>query len=408
MGLMANPGMPWAFSHKASTLPLPFKGVQDDRPRKFSFDPLTAPAFQSISAIEVFDSAHKISPAVNQKTFNLDRQGPHFAMPAYAVHSIDGHGAMAHRAQEVRAFPVSANPYPATVSHPFLKAHGLQPGMHVAAPAKSAMKQQPLGGVPVATPYSVVPVMGSLAGSYAPRNVLKSLAASAQLTIFYAGAVNVYEDVSPEKAQAIMFLAGQGACVPQTVVNPIAHVASAAPKQIACEGVYLNQSHSNPPCSGLSSPISVTSHPSTHSGTGSSSNEDLLGTKIVGGLGAAASPASQPEPPNIVNALGSAATATMVPTAVPQARKASLARFLEKRKERVMSVSPYNPSRKSPDQKTGFGPDAAGSSAKSSTASNSLMGAKEQQQQQQQAWSLGRPQKHAAADGVNLPTKLEM
>nr|GEW19727.1 hypothetical protein [Tanacetum cinerariifolium] len=31
-----------------------------------------------------------------------------------------------------------------------------------------------------------------------------------QLTIFYRGMVNVYNDMSPEKAQAIMFLAGNG------------------------------------------------------------------------------------------------------------------------------------------------------------------------------------------------------
>ncbi|KAK4400081.1 protein TIFY 7 [Sesamum angolense] len=46
-------------------------------------------------------------------------------------------------------------------------------------------------------------------------------------------------------------------------------------------------------------------------------------------------------------------------SAVPQSRKASLARFLEKRKERVMSAAPYNLSKNTSlcgtPESTGFG-----------------------------------------------------
>ncbi|CAB4265216.1 unnamed protein product [Prunus armeniaca] len=61
------------------------------------------------------------------------------------------------------------------------------------------------------------------------------------------------------------------------------------------------------------------------------------------------SPVSKMEPPKIVNAVGSVAATSLIPSAVPQARKASLARFLEKRKERVMISAPYNLSKKCPD-----------------------------------------------------------
>ena len=60
----------------------------------------------------------------------------------------------------------------------------------------------------------------------------------------------------------------------------------------------------------------------------------------------------------------SVAATPMMPSAVPQARKASLARFLEKRKERVMSTAPYNISKKSPECAT------PGSNGMSYTASS--------------------------------------
>jgi len=94
----------------------------------------------------------------------------------------------------------------------------------------------------------------------------------------------------------------------------------------------MNQLTTTPPCSRLSSPLSVSSQTGTQSGSGSTSTEEIMPAKTSG---VATTPVSKPEPQKAAAMLPSA-------SAIPQARKASLARFLEKRKERVMSVAPYN------------------------------------------------------------------
>ncbi|CAN5951425.1 unnamed protein product [Sphagnum jensenii] len=97
---------------------------------------------------------------------------------------------------------------------------------------------------------------------------------TAQLTIFYAGVVNVYDDISLEKAQAIMMLAGNANSQFSTHTDAPTSVGSSRP---------------------FSAPMS----------------------------GPQPSPAS-PAPP----------TTQTTTTAGVTARKASLARFLEKRKDR--------------------------------------------------------------------------
>jgi jasmonate ZIM domain-containing protein len=125
-----------------------------------------------------------------------------------------------------------------------------------------------------------------------------------------------------------------------------------------------------PSCPVTSCPISVVPHVATLSRSASSSNNsDSNVTKSLSPLG----PSSQPEPSsclpsklsptasppagsgapaNLTTGLGTAAirpsglstttAAAIMPRAVPQARKASLARFLEKRKERVSCTAPYS------------------------------------------------------------------
>lgn len=138
-------------------------------------------------------------------------------------------------------------------------------------------------GVPVASD-SVIPWCGT-----------KIASAPDQLTIFYGGMMKVYDGISPEKAQAIMFLAGNLAT-------------GDAPQQRA------------QPCSDVSSPMSVSSH---------------AVDQLFGG------PANTNR---VMSSLGQA-----MQSAIPQARKASLARFFEKRKERVMASAPYSLSKNTED-----------------------------------------------------------
>lgn len=207
---------------------------------------------------------------------------------------------------------------------------------------------QILGGIPVTAPHSMLPSRGSVAGTTEPWFNYKGSAAPAQLTIFYGGTVNVFEDISPEKAQAIMFLAGNG-CAPPNVVQPRFQLQASASKPAAADGACVNQTPNMLPASGLSSPMSVSSHPIGLS-DGSSGNKDDM--KISKTANISMAPLGTLEIPKIVTSLGPVGATTIMPAAVPQARKASLARFLEKRKERVMNLAPYGLSKKLPECST--------------------------------------------------------
>ncbi|XP_027360103.1 protein TIFY 6B-like isoform X5 [Abrus precatorius] len=191
------------------------------------------------------------------------------------------------------------------------------------------VKQPLLGGIPVTVPHSAIPIVGAVAGM--TESCTKPSTPAPQLTIFYAGTVNVFDDISPEKAQAIMLLAGNEFSAASNMAQPKVQVPGL--KLAAGDGVPASQSINVPPCSGLSSPLSVSSHTGAQLGSGSSSNDEFLAAKSSG---APTTSISKVETPKVVNATA------MLPSAVPQARKASLARFLEKRKERVMNAAPYN------------------------------------------------------------------
>ncbi|XP_058078840.1 protein TIFY 6B isoform X2 [Magnolia sinica] len=388
---MGGTGMQWTFSNKVSALPqfMAFKASQEERPKKMMFDHHSSSGFQPI--LTSLDSSQKHCGVITQKAFNLERQGPHFMMPAYQVHPIDGHGVSTHRSHEIRTFPVSNHSFSVAMSSPFFKIHGATAGLNMVA---NSVKQQPLGGIPVTTPHSVLPVMGSMVGTYAPRKNSKPVAAPPQLTIFYGGAVNVYDDISPEKAQAIISLAGNGSSLAANAMNLKSNqVQALAPKHVALEGILGNQSHSTSPCSGLSSPISVTSHSAGQSCGGSINTDNLMATNGSAPLASS----SQSETPKIATSVGSAAT-TLTPAAVPQARKASLARFLEKRKERVMNTAPYALSKNNTED--ALGSDVSGFISKAQTSPVALPSGKDQQ------WCLGLHKNDAI--GAKLQAKSEM
>nr|QCF46596.1 TIFY motif family protein [Pohlia nutans] len=126
----------------------------------------------------------------------------------------------------------------------------------------------------------------------APGGGKQPATSTAQLTIFYAGVVNVYDDVPFDKAQAIMLLAGSG-------------------------NTWSGSNYMNPP---VAAPAR---------------NPFLKTPMAVPSQSTPAPPAPPPRPGVVFSNIRPPPTTNVE---LPQARKASLARFLEKRKDRVRKV----------------------------------------------------------------------
>ncbi|KAI3729285.1 hypothetical protein L6452_17938 [Arctium lappa] len=236
-----------------------------------------------------------------------------------------------HQSGEIQSAPLlqlhhdTKQAVPVSMSSPFFR--------HLFVGGDASVNPQLYGGVPVISPHLVLPSTGSFfAPTTEPWYSSKAASAPAQLTIFYGGIVNVYDDISPEKAQAIMFLAGKGAFV-AAANGPQPRGQAQVPKPMtpAGDAVYMSQQISTQPCSAVSSPMSVSSHPVGQL-TGGPANKDEAAKRS----GGSPTPVTQMDTPRIMSSFRQARQ-----SAVPQARKASLARFLEKRKERVMASVPY-------------------------------------------------------------------
>lgn len=333
-GFTKGSGVQWPFSSKVSALPhfMSFNVGQEDKTRKTTSEMHISSGFGPVPTADAFDQSQKRAMLEFQKSFNHDRQGgTHFSLTAYPVqHDMYS----VHRPHDVKMFSVPNQAISVSMGNPFLKDQ-----FTTAGPNLAAMKQQLLGGIPVTSPHTILRSACSIAGITEPWNSTKAPGSPAQLTIFYAGAINVYDAISPETAEAIMYLAESASSTPTNAANLKAQVLAPTSKlAVAADGIPVNQPI-NTSNSALSSPLSVSSHTGTQSGSGSTSTDELIAAKTTA---VPITPVSKMEPPKIMNAVGSVAATAMMPSAVPQARKASLARFLEKRKERMMNAAPYS------------------------------------------------------------------
>ncbi|XP_057514405.1 protein TIFY 6B isoform X2 [Actinidia eriantha] len=330
--------MQWSFANKVSAVPrlLSFKSsTQDDGSKKTGFYSLASTGFMTISSVEAFESNHKHYSSIMQKKLTPpDKQvGIHYTTTTYPPQQFDAHTRCLIATQTKQKLCVTMSVSTPTQQSYFLSSAGVQNVIG----STCAVNPQPPGGVPLMSPVTAV-----------PRNASKPSGGPAQLIILYAGCVCVYDDVSPEKAQAIMLLAGNGNSATINKTAHITQVESPVPKPCGVYDFVGKQSHTTSPFpEGFPNPITVT----PQFAGGSSGLTDIS---------VARAPCHKPEPSKAVNTLGPVSSATLIPSAVPQARKASLAQFLEKRKERAMGASPYI-SKQSPDSSRSFSMNTAGS-----------------------------------------------
>ncbi|KAJ4801081.1 Protein TIFY 6B [Rhynchospora pubera] len=357
-------GVQWPTPNKTNPLP-PFMSIKTIREEKS--DQFSISGFQP--------KPDKLNANPRTSTQVLPQQYP-----------LHGFGPSVQNVNGSRVFPVvSHHTIPFSQNNPFVKVNNSSPTSQnvTVTPAK----QQPYGsGVNLNTH-----LVGSTVGVFVQREAPKP-AARSQMTIFYAGSVCSFENIPMDKAKEILMLASKAASVtpPPTEspkVESVVKVVDAgslknsnlmtqnqSPVVVANSNLLQSQKQSQvvvaASCPVTSSPVSVVSHAAALSRSTSSSNaSDSNGTKSLSPLG----PSSQPEPSsslppklnptasqpavlgasaNLTTGLGTAASlpaglssttsASIMPSAVPQARKASLARFLEKRKERVSCVAPYS------------------------------------------------------------------
>lgn len=209
-------------------------------------------------------------------------------------------------------------------------------------------------------------VYRSAVGVYAPKRIWNPK--STLMTMFYNGAVNVF-DVPVDKAQEIMVLASRASVssAPRPTVIQKADSHFRANTRFAVpdpRNTFANHVSviSNPIPSVSQAPTFSKSTPGYQNYTQAPTTPSRVPSSVVPPL----SRASSVQPMQQSSSVAVAEPIRPIASAVGQSRKASLARFLEKRKERVSSATPYQLS-KSPGESSGSLGSASTPSSLSST-----------------------------------------